>query len=63
MDKNKEKQLKMMTKKEQLKVAFEVTLKDLFNKLIGHLDYDSRKAIDITAETLLKEVSMRTALK
>ena len=53
----------MMTKKEQLKVAFKVTLKDLFNKLIGHLDYDSRKAIDITAETLLKEVSIRTPLK
>jgi len=54
---------KELTKKEQLKIAFRVLLKDLFNELIGDLDYDNTDVIDVTADMLLREVSIHTNLK
>lgn len=63
--------IKPMTKKEQLKVAFKVMLKDLMDKFVPE-SYGSvgaevsgivRQEISNTADLMVKEVSIRTDLR
>ena len=53
----------MMTKLDQIKVAFRIILKDMIIKSVGILNIDDKVLVNQTAELMVKEVSIRTDLR
>ena len=53
----------MMTKKEQLRVAFKRVMQLCYVERFGLIDEDEKLFINDVAALLLKEVSIRTELK